>query len=133
MAFGRHARRHWHYEHHRDRLASRGVFLERLLVHAGIGIGLILAALLIGMIGYRATEAMSWLDAFLNASMILGGMGPVEVLQTTAGKMFAGMYALFAGMAFLVIAGIMIAPLAHRLLHRLHLEEDPDRQPFLPE
>jgi hypothetical protein len=73
------------------------------------------------MVGYRLTEGMGWLDAFLNASMILGGMGPVDPMPTDAAKLFAGFYALFAGVFFLVIAGVILAPFLHRVLHLLHI------------
>ena len=79
------------------------------------------------MLGYHALENLSWIDSFLNASMILGGMGPVNELKTEAGKLFAGLYALFSGIVFLVIAGIIFAPLVHRLLHRFHFEADDER------
>lgn len=115
--------RHWLYEHHREPLASGAVFLRRVAVHAGVGLAVIAVSLSIGMIGYRATEGLSWLDAFLNAAMILSGMGPVAELSTTGGKLFAGGYALFSGVAFLVVVGVMFAPVAHRLLHRLHLDD----------
>jgi hypothetical protein len=72
--------------------------------------------------GYHFTAGLPFLDSLLNASMILGGMGPVNELYTTGAKIFASFYSLFSGIAFLVVAGILIAPLAHRLLHRLHLE-----------
>lgn len=74
------------------------------------------------MFGYHATEGLSWIDALLNASMILGGMGPVSEIRTTAGKLFASAYALFSGVLFLAVAGVLLAPLVHRMLHRLHLE-----------
>ncbi len=74
--------------------------------------------------GYHLTESMSWLDALLNASMILGGMGPVDPMATTAGKLFAAFYALFAGVVFLAAIGVIAAPLLHRILHHLHLELD---------
>jgi hypothetical protein len=80
-------------------------------------------ALGIGMIGYRAFEPMSWVDAFVNAAMILSGMGPVSSLQTDGGKIFAGCYALFSGLAFLTSLGIIFAPAFHRFLHKFHLEE----------
>jgi hypothetical protein len=115
--------RHWRYERRREPLASRAVFLRRLAVHGGLGGGVVALALAIGMAGYRLTEGMGWVDAFLNATMILGGMGQVAELRTTGGKIFAGSYALFAGVVFLVVVGVMFAPLAHRLLHKLHLEE----------
>lgn len=79
------------------------------------------------MCGYHYFEKLSWLDSFLNAAMILGGMGPVNVLHTRAGKIFAGCYALFSGIVFLAVAGLLFAPLVHRLLHRFHLEYDSER------
>jgi len=80
-------------------------------------------ALGLGMVGYRTCEGMSWVDAFVNAAMILSGMGPVSSLQTTGGKIFAGCYALFSGLAFIAILGIIFAPVFHRFLHRFHEEE----------
>lgn len=79
------------------------------------------------MCGYHYFEKLSWLDSFLNAAMILGGMGPVNVLSTRAGKIFAGCYALFSGIVFLAVAGLLFAPLVHRLIHRFHLEYDSKR------
>ena len=76
------------------------------------------------MVGYHYTEGLPWLDSLLNASMILGGMGPVDVVRTSAGKWFASFYALFSGMVLLVAAGVLIAPVVHRFLHRFHLEID---------
>jgi len=110
------------YEHRTEPLLPTHQFLRRVLLHAVAAGGLMLIALGVGAAGYRATEGMPWLDAVLNASMILGGMGPVDVLHTDAGKLFASIYALFSGVAFLAISGILVAPLAHRLLHVLHLE-----------
>jgi len=90
----------------------------------------VFASLFIGIAGYHFTEGLPWLDSFLNASMILGGMGPVNELHTNGGKIFASFYSLFSGIVFLLIAGILIAPFAHRFLHRLHLEapDDPPRR-----
>lgn len=76
------------------------------------------------MAGYHFLEGLSWLDGFLNAAMLLGGMGPVAPLQTPAGKLFAGFYALYAGLLFITVAGLLAAPVAHRLLHRFHWEAD---------
>lgn len=80
------------------------------------------AALSAGVLGYHFIEGLPWVDAFLNASMILGGMGPVNELHSEAGKIFAGCYALFSGIIFIVVAGIFFAPILHRFLHRFHLE-----------
>jgi hypothetical protein len=104
-------------------LLSRALFLRRLLRHGLIGAAVIACSLAIGIMGYRFCAGFSWLDSLLDASMILGGMGPVNPLTTTSGKLFASFYALFAGIAFLATVGILIAPIAHRLLHRLHLEK----------
>jgi hypothetical protein len=109
-------------EHHTQPLLPRALFYRRLLSYAFIAFLLILFALGIGVLGYRYFEGLSWLDALLNASMILGGMGPVNELHTNGGKLFASFYALFSGIAFLAIAGTLIAPIAHRFLHRLHIE-----------
>jgi len=81
------------------------------------------------MVGYHWFESLPWVDSFLNASMLLGGMGPVDMPQTESGKLFAGFYALYAGMLFLVLAAILLAPVFHRVLHRFHLEDidDDDR------
>jgi hypothetical protein len=75
-----------------------------------------------GMAGYHYFEGMSWIDAYVNASMILSGMGPVTMLQTHGGKIFAGSYALYSGLALIFVTGLIISPIAHRLLHRFHLE-----------
>jgi len=111
------------YEHKSEPLLPRRLFLLRLLRHALFAIGVLTISLAIGMLGYHFFEKMNFVDSMLNASMILGGMGPVAPLQTSGGKIFAALYALFSGIIFLVVVGIIIAPLAHRLLHRLHLEE----------
>lgn len=94
----------------------------RLAGHALVALAILAAALVLGVLGYHRTEGLSWIDALLNASMILGGMGPVDVLRTTGGKLFASFYALFSGVLFLVVAGVLIAPIVHRFLHRFHLE-----------
>lgn len=110
------------YEHRSQALLSRTLFLRRIVWHALIAGSLLTAALAIGVLGYHLTERLSWVDSILNASMILGGMGPVNAIETVAGKLFASAYALFSGVAFLATVGILVAPLAHRLLHRLHLD-----------
>jgi hypothetical protein len=85
---------------------------------------IILGSLVIGMVGYHLFEGLTWIDAFLNAAMLLGGMGPVTELHTTAGKLFAGFYALYSGLVFLLVAGVLFAPIIHRFLHRFHVEID---------
>jgi hypothetical protein len=112
------------YEHHTQPLLPRLKFLHRLLIHGMVAAGVLAFALGIGILGYHLTEDMPWLDALLNASMILGGMGPVSELHTSGGKLFASFYALFSGVVFLASAGLVFAPLAHRLLHWLHLEAE---------
>ena len=108
-------------EHHGQQLLSTRAFLLRLLGYGAAAAAVVLLALGMGMVGYHALEHMSWLDAFLNAAMILGGMGPVNEVHSDAGKLFAGCYALFSGLIFMVAAGILLAPALHRLLHRFHL------------
>jgi hypothetical protein len=111
------------YEHRKQPLLPRHLFFRRMLGHGLLASCVILACLGIGVVGYHFSEGLSWLDAVLNASMILGGMGPVSTLHTVVGKWFASTYALFSGMVFLATAGILVAPLAHRLLHHLHFED----------
>jgi hypothetical protein len=118
------------YEGRHAPLASRRRFVRRVLSHFGIVTAVIAVSLGVGMGGYRYFEGMDWIDAYLNAAMLLGGMGPVEPkLQTVSGKLFAGAYALYAGMVVLVAAGILTAPVFHRFMHRFHLEEDEKRAP----
>src|SRR5690242_14586321 len=107
---------------HEPLLPWRDFLLRRVARSLGLGLAVIAVSLLAGMLGYRAAEGMGWLDAFLNASMILGGMGPVNALQTSGGKVFAGIYALYSGLVVIFVAGLLFAPFAHRLLHRFHLE-----------
>lgn len=112
------------YENRTEALISKGEFLRRIghsLMVVGMLVGI---SLLAGMLGYRGFEGYSWTDAFMNASMILGGMGPVNPVTTDAGKFFAGAYALYSGLAFLVLAGFLFAPIAHRILHSFHYEKD---------
>ncbi len=110
------------YEHRSQPLLPFPLFLRRMLKHGLAALIILIVSLGIGVLGYRFTEGLPWIDALLNASMILGGMGPVNVLHTAGGKLFASLYALYSGVAFLATAGILVAPLAHRLLHKLHLE-----------
>jgi uncharacterized protein involved in cysteine biosynthesis len=110
------------YEHYSRPVLPRAAFLRRFSMSALVGIGLIAVSLLVGMVGYHVFERLSWMDSFLNASMLLGGMGPIWSPQTDAGKLFAGLYALYSGLAVLAIVGIMFAPVVHRLLHRFHAD-----------
>lgn len=109
-------------------LPSRKEFVINLIYSSLLGLGLILFALLVGMMGYHYFESMPWVDAFANAAMILSGMGPLTILTTKAGKIFAGVYALFSGLLFILALGVIFAPSVHRFLHQFHLDitEDPD-------
>lgn len=111
------------YERHNQPLISRKAFIRRMLTHTSLALGLVIVSLGAGILGYHFLENLPWIDALLNASMILGGMGPVNALTTDAGKVFASLYALFSGMVFLVVAGLLVAPVAHRILHRMHLDK----------
>jgi hypothetical protein len=108
------------YEHRGQPVLPGRAFLWRLARHVGVGIVVVAGSLFGGMLGYAYFERLSWLDAFLNAAMLLGGMGPVESLATPGGKLFAGLYALYSGMVFLVVASIILAPVVHRVLHKFH-------------
>ncbi len=115
-----------HFEHYRQPLLPVAAYLRRLLRSFGIAAAIIFGALAIGVLGYHQLEGLPWIDALLNASMILGGMGPVDALHTTAGKLFASFYVLFSGVIFISAVGILAAPVIHRVLHRFHLELDQD-------
>ncbi len=116
------------FEHRTQPLVPRRVFLARLARNAAVALVIIVAALFVGMLGYRVLEKMSWVDAFVNAAMILSGMGPVSSLQSDTGKIFAGCYALFSGLAFITALGVIFAPVFHRFLHKFHLEADWDHK-----
>ena len=112
------------YEHHKQPLASRKVFIGRLKRNGLIGASLLVLSLVLGVLGYHFLENLSWIDSLLNASMLLGGMGPVSQLQTSAGKVFASFYAIYSGVILLASVGILIAPIFHRFLHRFHLADE---------
>lgn len=111
------------YESRHHPPISRRHFRRRFLLHVLAAGGLMALSLFIGMAGYHWYEGLAWLDAFLNASMLLGGMGPVETPKTDAGTLFAGLYALYSGVVFLVGVGVILAPVLHRMLHLFHWEE----------
>ena len=111
------------YEHAKRPLLNRAAFAKRILRHLSIAMLIVSCALGVGVLGYHYLGELGWLDSLLNASMILGGMGPVDPVKTTSGKLFASFYALFSGLAFLGIASVLLAPFVHRLLHRFHLPE----------
>ncbi len=116
------------FEHRKDQLLSRSAFIARIMWSAGIALGLVTASLAIGAFGYHETVGLTWIDAILNAAMILTGMGPVNQINTTSGKLFATLYALYSGVAFLTMAAVLFAPLVHRFFHKFHLEvEDEDK------
>ena len=117
------------FEHHEKHLLPRKEYYRRVAHHALLGVVVLIGSLGIGMTGYHILEKLPWIDAFLNAAMILSGMGPVATLQTDAGKIFAGCYALFSGITLIGILGIIFAPVIHRFLHKFHLEDkDLDRE-----
>jgi hypothetical protein len=110
------------YEHFRQPPISRTAFFLRIAWHVLIALGIVLVSLGIGMVGYHEFESLSWIDSTVNAAMILGGMGPVNVLQTNAGKLFASFYALFSGIIFLVAIALLLAPVVHRFLHLFNFD-----------
>ena len=117
------------FERRHQALASPRVFRRRLITAGALGTGMVAVSLLLGIVGYMFFETLGALDAFLNASMILSGMGPVHTPVTPGGKVFAALYALFSGFAVLGIAGVIFAPVAHRVFHRFHIaEEDLDEE-----
>ena len=111
------------YEKRHHGIAPKRKFLKRLSFHIEVALLIVVCSLGIGMVGYRHTEGMSWVDAFVNAAMILSGMGPVSPLETDGGKLFAGLYALFSGIIFLFAMGIIAAPLIHRFLHKFLMND----------
>ena len=112
------------YESKHQPLLSRQAFARRLARNFAAAMVLIGVSLIGGMVGYHYLEGMAWIDAFANASMILSGMGPLGTLQTWGGKLFAGLYALYSGLALVLATGIVFAPVVHRMLHRFHLEDE---------
>ena len=116
------------YEHRTEPLLPRREFIRRLLQHGGFAGLLVLFSLVIGSWGFHEFVPQSWLDAFLNASMLLGGMGPVGSFDRPSGKLFASLFALYAGLIFLAVGSLVLAPILHRMLHKLHLEEERKRR-----
>ncbi len=108
------------FENQSQPLLTRLRFIRRFLRSMAMGAAIIFGSLFIGMLGYRQFEGMNWTDAFLNASMLLSGMGPIGSPATENGKIFAGMYALYSGFVVILASGIVLAPLVHRMLHRFH-------------
>lgn len=110
------------FEHRRQPVLPVARFRMRLAKSGALALSLVAVSLAIGVVGYRVTENMPWIDAFLNASMLMGGMGPVGELKEDAAKLFASFFALYAGLIFIVAAGVILAPLIHRMLHKLHAD-----------
>ncbi len=110
------------FEHHKKPLLPRKEFIRRQVRYAAFALLILLFSIGIGTGGYHYFGRLPWIDAFLNASMILTGMGPVDHLETKEGKLFAAFYALFSGISFLTFAGVLFAPVYHRFLHKLHLD-----------
>lgn len=111
------------YEHHKDRLLTRSEFAMRVMQSGAVVLIAVAVALSVGIVGYHFFNKLPWIDALLDASMILGGMGPVNPITTTAGKLFASVYALFSGLFFIATTGLLLAPFLHRFLHKFHLEK----------
>ena len=110
------------YEHQSKKLLSRRAFFHRMLQHGEFVLMVIATSLVVGVAGYHWLAQLPWVDAFLNACMIMGGMGPVDPLKSDAAKIFAALYALYSGLMLLVSVGVLFAPVLHRILHRFHLE-----------
>lgn len=111
------------YERHHDKLAPRSVFIKRLVAAEGFALALIATALIIGIAGYHYIAGFQWLDSLLEASMILGGMGPIKELPNDGAKVFASIYALFSGLIFIGVMGLVLSPVVHRIMHKFHVDE----------
>ena len=109
------------FEHHKKPLLGRKEFISRQIKYSGFSLVILIFSIGSGTLGYHVFGELSWIDAFLNASMILTGMGPVDHLNTQSGKLFAAFYALFSGISFLTFVAVLFAPIYHRFLHKLHL------------
>lgn len=112
------------YEQKKHSPISTKRFLKRMLLHAAVALTLLFLSIIIGMVGYEHYEQLSWRSAFLNTAMLLGGMGPVDAPLSNAGKLFAGIYALYAGLVFIIVAGLILAPIVHRIMHKFHWAPD---------
>lgn len=111
------------FEHKREALLNPKQFWKRILRHGLTAFLMVAFALSLGVLGYHFIGQLPWIDSLLNASMILGGMGPVDPLKNDPAKLFASFYALFSGLAFIAVASVIVAPFAHRLIHMFHLED----------
>lgn len=115
-------------EHSKARLASRRVFRKRIIKTGLLSVVIFIFSLSVGICGYHFIAHQPWVDSFLNASMILGGMGPVDMLMSKGAKLFAGCYALFSGVAFISSMAIFLTPILHRFLHKFHLASDDEKE-----
>src|SRR5947209_6298690 len=113
------------FEHHPKPLAPHHVYIARRLRSLAVAVCILMPSLGLGVMGYHLFGHLPWIDSLLNASMILTGMGPVDPMQTVSGKLFASCYALFSGIVFITTAGVLLAPVVHRVLHKFHLEIQP--------
>lgn len=111
------------FESKKQQIISKAAFYARLFKQVFVALGFILSSLLVGIFGYHYLESQSWIDALLNASMILGGMGPVNPINTANGKIFASIYALFSGFFSIGLVGFILAPIFHRVLHKFHYDK----------
>lgn len=110
------------FEHRHETLLPFPLFLRRVARWTALALAVILVSLVVGVCGYHYIDGMRWVDSLLNASMILGGMGPVDPLRTTAGKVFASAYALYSGLALIAVVGLLLTPIIHRVMHQFHME-----------
>jgi hypothetical protein len=116
------------FEHKQQPLLSRKQFVLRLLRCFGYAMVIVAFSLLLGTTGYHHIGELAWIDALLNSAMILTGMGPVDRMTTTAGKLFASFYALYSGIAFLTMMAVLLAPVVHRLMHKLHVDVEEEEE-----
>jgi len=114
----------WKYERRADDLAPRSIFIQRIIGSLGIALAVIAVGLSVGILGYHFIAGFNWVDSLLEASMILGGMGPVKELHDDTAKIFASIYALFSGLIVIALMGIMLSPVAHRVMHKFHVAEE---------
>ena len=114
----------WRYERRADELAPRSIFIKRIVGALGVALALILVSLCLGIVGYHFIAGLNLVDSLLEASMILGGMGPVNELHGDGSKIFASLYALYSGLVVIALMGIMLSPVAHRVMHKFHVDEE---------
>jgi len=115
------------YEHRTAPLLPWRAFVRRMLKHAGYVGEFALMSIVVGMVGFHFLAGQAWIDAFLNTAMLLGGMGPVGEIESNSGKLFAGLFALYAGLAFIAAFAVLTAPVLHRLIHKFHMEPEDAR------